>query len=89
MTLRNSTRGDLNVRCCRIKVYVWGGELDMAHCWQLIVTRTIGENEDLKISLTNASQQTTLKRLGWMQRQRYWVERVFEDVKSECGMVDY
>ena len=24
-----------------------------------------------------------------MQRQRYWVERVFEDAKSECGMADY
>jgi hypothetical protein len=24
-----------------------------------------------------------------MQRQRYWVERTFEDAKSECGMADY
>ena len=24
-----------------------------------------------------------------MQRQRYWVERTFEDGKSECGMADY
>lgn len=89
VTLRNTTRGDLKVRCCRIKVYVWDGESDTAHCFHLIVTRTIGKNTDLKISLTNASQHMTLKRLGWMQRQRYWVERVFEDAKSECGMADY
>ncbi len=24
-----------------------------------------------------------------MQRQRYWIERSFEDAKSECGMADY
>ena len=24
-----------------------------------------------------------------MQFQRYWVERAFEDAKSECGMADY
>jgi len=24
-----------------------------------------------------------------MQRQRYWIERAFEDGKSECGMADY
>ena len=24
-----------------------------------------------------------------MQRQRFWVERGFEDAKSECGMADY
>ena len=23
-----------------------------------------------------------------MQRQRYWVNREFEDAKSECGMAD-
>jgi hypothetical protein len=26
--------------------------------------------------------------LCWMQRQRYWVERCFEDGKSQCGMAD-
>jgi hypothetical protein len=30
-----------------------------------------------------------LQRLAWMQLQRYWVERAFEDAKSECGMADY
>ena len=24
-----------------------------------------------------------------MQRQRFWIERAFEDAKSECGMADY
>jgi len=24
-----------------------------------------------------------------MQRQRFWIERTFEDAKSECGMADY
>ena len=24
-----------------------------------------------------------------MQGQRYWVERVFEDAKGECGLADY
>ena len=89
MTLRKTTRGVLRVRICRIKVYVWDGESQGVHCWDLIVTKSLGSNPDTKISLTNASESTPLKRLGWMQRQRYWVERVFEDAKSECGMADY
>src|SRR5262249_42371789 len=24
-----------------------------------------------------------------MQRQRFWIERSFEDAKSECGLADY
>ena len=89
MTLRKTTRGVLRVRICRMKVYVWDGESEKVHCWDLIVTKSLGSNPDTKISLTNASERTPLKRLGWMQRQRYWVERAFEDAKSECGMADY
>ena len=89
VTLRKTTRGVLRVKICRLRVYVWDGESEKAQFWNLIVTKSLGENPDTKISLTNAPKQTTLKRLGWMQRQRYWVERAFEDGKSECGMADY
>lgn len=89
MTVRKTTRGVLRVRIYRLKVYVWDGETQRVSCWNLIVTKSLGNNPDTKISLTNAPERTTLKRLGWMQRQRYWVERAFEDGKSECGMADY
>ena len=87
--LRNTSRGVLKVRICRIRVYVWDGESEKAKCWTLIVTKALGLNPDTKVSLTNAPKQTSLRRLGWMQRQRYWIERTFEDAKSECGMADY
>ena len=89
MTLRNTTRGVLRVRICRLKVYVWDGGSEEVKCWTLVCTKSLGRKPDTKISLTNAPKRTTLKRLGWMQRQRYWVERAFEDAKSECGMADY
>jgi SRSO17 transposase len=89
VTLRDTTRGELRVRICRLKVYIWDRESEITKCWTLIATKTCGSNPDTKISLTNASKNMTLKRLGWMQRQRYWVERAFEDGKSECGMADY
>lgn len=89
VTLRKTTRGVLRVRIYRMKVYVWDGESKKVKCWTLIATKSLGRNSDTKISLTNAPKKTTLKRLGWMQRQRYWVERTFEDGKSECGMADY
>ena len=88
-TLRDTTRGGLKVQICRLPVYVWDGESERVKGCTLIVTKSLGANPDTKISLTNAPKGTTLRRLGWMQRQRYWVERVFEDAKSECGMADY
>ena len=89
VTLRKTTRGVLKVRICRLKVYIWDGKSEKVKCWTLIATKSLGRNSDTKISLTNAPKQTTLKRLAYMQRQRYWVERTFEDGKSECGMADY
>lgn len=88
-TLRKTTRGVLRVQICCLGVFIWDGESDKVEHWTLIVTKTLGDNPDTKISLTNAPKRTTLKRLGWMQRQRFWIERTFEDAKSECGMADY
>ena len=89
LKLRDTTRGPLKVRIFKLKVYVWDGESKNTKCWHLIVTKSLGFNPDTKISLTNAPKNTTLRRLGFMQRQGFWIERVFEDAKSECGMADY
>jgi len=89
VTLRETTRGTLRVRIYSRKVYVWNDETEKVKRWTLVATKTLDKNPDTKVSLTNTPKHTTLKRLGWMQRQRYWIERTFEDAKSECGMADY
>lgn len=89
MELRDTTRGRLKVRAWSQPVYIWDGKSAEVHLWYLVATKSIGSNSDLKISLTNAPDKTSLNRLAWMQRQRFWVERTFEDAKSECGMADY
>lgn len=87
--LRKTSRGDLKIRAFSLPVYVWDGSSEASDRWTMVVTRSLGKKPVTKISLTNAPQDTALKRLAWMQRQRYWVERSFEDAKSECGMADY
>jgi SRSO17 transposase len=89
MELRDTTRGRLKVRAWREPVYIWDGKSAEVYRWHLIATRSVGSNSDIKISITNAPESTPLKRMAWMQRQRFWVERTFEDAKSECGMADY
>ena len=89
MELRDTTRGKLKVSAWKQLVYVWDEGSSEVHRWHLVATRTPGSYADIKISISNAPETTMLKRLSWMQRQRYWVERTFEDAKSECGMADY
>ena len=89
VTLRDTTRGALRVRICRLKVYVWVRQTQTVRCMTLIISKSLGSNPDTKISLANTPWHVTLRRLGSMQHHRYWVERAFEEAKSECGMADY
>jgi SRSO17 transposase len=89
LKLRKTSRGPLKVRALHVPVYVWDGDSSAAKRFILVAAKTLGKNPETKISLSNASETTELKGLAWMQRQRYWIERAFEDGKSECGMADY
>ena len=42
-----------------------------------------------KDSLSNAPADTAWPRLGFMQAQRFFMERAFQDAKSELGMAHY
>jgi len=89
LKLRNTTRGKLNVRVLRTPVYIWDEDANEVLQYFLVATQTLGKNPETKISLSNTPERLELKTLAWMQLQRYWVERAFEDAKSECGMADY
>jgi SRSO17 transposase len=89
LKLRDTTRGPLKVRALRFPVYVWDGESEKTCRFFVLATQTLGPKAETKISLCNAPETIGLKTLAWMQLQRYWVERAFEDAKGECGMADY
>lgn len=68
---------------------VWDGKENQARKYHLVVRREINSPQKKKYSLSNASSNTPTKRLAFMQAQRYWVERPFQDAKNQCGMGEY
>jgi len=86
--VRETTRGSLRLRVLRKSVYVWDKHSGKGRRYELLVTESL-DGQDRKYSLTNQKPSTSTRRLCWMQRQRYWVARCFEDGKSQCGMADY
>jgi SRSO17 transposase len=86
--VRETTRGSLKLRVLRKSVYVWDNQSEQARYYELLVSENL-DGQDRKYSLTNQKPSTSTRRLSWMQRQRYWVERCFEDGKGQCGMADY
>jgi len=72
-------------------VWTWNGEESTPRHELLIISRAV-DGSDLKYSLSNLTRDG--QPLSWCellrrQMQRYWVERSFEDAKSEVGMDEY
>jgi SRSO17 transposase len=86
--VRDTTKGKLLVDILHKRVWLWDGEEPHAHCWHLIVRREV-KSKEIKYSLSNAPEDTPLKRLAFMQAQRYWIERIFQDAKNQCGLGEY
>jgi len=89
MNLRQSTKGRKYVDVMHRLVWLWDHKESEAHCWHLIVRREINARNDIKYSLSNALPDTPPLRLAKMQGQRFWVERSFQDGKSQAGLADY
>ena len=89
LSLRDTTKGKLIVDILHKRVWLWDGKEPKAHKWHLIVRREVGSPKKVKYSLSNAPADTETERLAYMQGQRYWIERSFQDAKNQCGMTDY
>jgi SRSO17 transposase len=85
--LRKAENGTVSVDFWATRVWIWPKACEIPmEVWLLVSRRSNGE---MKYSLCNAPKETALVELATRQGQRYFVERVFEDAKSELGMGEY
>lgn len=89
VSVRSGTKGELRVEALHGRVWLWDGQESTARCWHALAIRELASPETIKYVLSNAPEETSLERLVQMQRQRFWIERSFEDGKSESGLADY
>ena len=89
VAVRPGTKGEVRVEALHGRVWLWDGREETARFWHVVVIREVSSPETIKYVLSNAPAETSLERLVQMQRQRYWIERSFEDGKSESGLADY
>jgi SRSO17 transposase len=89
ITVRDGTKGPLTLSVHTRRVWVWDGTIDGVKERVLLISRNLADNK-IKYSLSNVDYLTTpIERLAFMQAQRYWVERAFQEVKGELNMSDY
>lgn len=88
--VRESTKGTIEVELLHQRVWLYRKEDQSAYCWHLLVRREPNsENGRTKYTLCNATADTPLRRLAYLQGQRYWIERTFQDAKQESGLGQY
>ena len=58
MTLRDGTKGALQVEIIHQRVWLWDGEEARARPWHLIVRREVETPTEIKYSLSNAPADT-------------------------------
>lgn len=89
IAFRESTKGRLHADFLVRRVWTWNKSESTGRLLHLIVRREIGAKDEIKYSLSNAPADTPLERLAFMQGQRYFVERAFQDAKSTVGLDHY
>ncbi len=89
ITTRDSTKGLLQVDILTRRVWIWADEKQPVRQWHLIVRRETDSQKTIKYSLSNAPAETSPERLAYMQGQRFFVERSFQDAKETVGMDQY
>jgi len=88
LTVRQTTKGPLRVQLWVRRVWLWDPRHDAPARERLLVVRREADGTH-KYSLSNAPAETPWERLGYMQGQRFFIERAFQDAKSELGLAHY
>lgn len=86
--LRDSERGVLRARFAFLRVRVIA-EGRTARDAEWLVIRQLHEPRQYSYTLLNAPQDTPLERIAEWSTRRYFVERTFQDAKSELGWAEF
>ena len=91
LKIRDSTRGWVEVNFVAERVWLWDGREEVPRLWWGLAWQNPDEGPAGRIhyALSNAGTEADPRELVRHGVHRYWIERVFQDAKSEAGMADY
>jgi hypothetical protein len=88
--IRKGTKGWIMGDIHLAQVWVWDGKEEQPRERTLMIRKGLKKGDPIKYCLSNVPvSKRTDQQFAFMQAQRHWVERAFEDGKGELGMADY
>lgn len=92
ITYRQGTKGGLTRQVFCQRIFIWSKtrpNTQQVEEVRLVISRNT-DGSEVKYSLVNdVKNPNSLEDLLYMQMQRYWVERAFQQAKSQLGMAEY
>ena len=85
ITIRKGTKESIKSFFHKRTVWLFNDESKTRSCYILLIRKD--EDGTTRYSLTNSKKQ--LPKLAFMQGQRYFVERAFQDAKQQLGLNEY
>jgi len=86
ITVRQGTKKPICSAWAALRVWPWRDSLPGAGRWLLVERRQDGTH---KYFLSNAPSETSLEKLAWVAKQRWFVEQCFRDVKQQVGLAHF
>jgi SRSO17 transposase len=84
---RKGTKGWLKALFHIQTVWIWDTKTEKAQKRTLIIRK---DRNKIKFSMSNFTvEEKSIEEFAYMQGQRYWIERSFQDNIGELGMADY
>lgn len=85
ITVRKGTKENIRASFHKRTVWLFNAENKTRSCFILLIRKD--EDGSLRYSLTNSRKH--LAKLAFMQGQRYFIERAFQDAKQQLGLNEY
>lgn len=91
LAVREGTKGPVIVRAYKKRIWVWDKDKPYTQSFILYIKKPVNYDDKDKItySLVNIGDEVPLKRIAFMQGQRFFVEHTYKEGKNQVGLGDY
>ena len=89
MAVRHATKGDVMIQGYKQRVWLWDKDKTYCQSYILFIKKPINYDDKISYSLLNVGDEIPLKRIAFMQGQRFFIENTYKEGKNQVGLGDY
>jgi len=89
LSVRHATKGDVLIQGYKQRVWLWDKNKTYCQSYILFIKKPLNYDDQISYSLVNVGEEVSLKRIAFMQGQRFFIEHTYKEGKNQVGLGDY